>query len=117
MVQSVDALGGADLIVIPDTPDIEVSQAVEWPQQKRVIAILGREEQSTWLSWVQSDAYEEPFDPQGIAEEDPEPQLLIAWDTGSIVTTQQYSWGSGPSDSDVLSGLNETLGEIDPRPE
>ena len=116
-VQSVDAPGDADLIVIPDTPDIEVSQAVEWLQQKRVIALLGGEAQSTWLSWVQSDAYEEAFDPQGIAEGDPEPQLLIAWDTGSLVTTQQYSWGSGPSDSDVLSGLNETLGEIDPRPE
>lgn len=116
-VQLVDTPADADLIVIPDRPDIEASQAVEWVEQKRAIALLGREAQSTWLSWVDSDVYVEAFDPQGFAEGDPDPELLIAWDTGTVVTTQHYSWGSGPSDSDVLSALNETLGDIDPRPE
>ncbi|WP_242695422.1 hypothetical protein [Halomontanus rarus] len=114
-VQIVDVPGDADLIVIQDTPDIEVSKAVEWLEEKRAIALLGGEAQSTWLSWVQSDAYEEAFDPQGFAEGDPEPQLLIAWDTGPLVTTQQYNWGTGPSDSDVLTALNKTLRDIDPR--
>ena len=92
-VQSVDTPEDADLIVIPDTPNIEVSQAVEWLQQRRAIALLGADSQRTWLSWVQSEEYEEAFDPKSIAEGDPEPQLLIAWDTDTVVTTQQYSWG------------------------
>lgn len=114
-VQRVDAPGDADLIVIPDTPDIEVSQAVEWLEEKRAIALLGGEAQSTWLSWVESDAFEEAFDPQAFGEGDPEPQLLIAWDDGSLITQQQYNWVSDPSDNEMLTALNKTLGDIDPR--
>lgn len=113
-VQIVDAPGDADLIVMPDTPDVEAARIVTWLEQTRAIALLGEESQSTWLSWVQSDAYVEAFDPEGIAEGDPEPDLLIAWDAGSEVSTAHYHWWTGPTDNDVLHALNETLEDIKP---
>jgi len=114
-VQRVETPDAADLIVLPDTPDTDVTQAVAWLEEMRAIALVGDQSQRTWLSWVQSDAYVEAFDPQGFGEGDPEPQLLIAWNADPLITTQQYSWGSSRSDEDVLSALNETLGEIEPR--
>jgi len=114
-VQLVETPGDADLIVLPDTPEIEVAQAVEWLEETRAIALLGDQSQRTWLSWEQSDAYVAAFDPQGFGEGDPEPDLLIAWNTDPLITTQQYGWGSDPTDSDVLAALNKTLGEIEPR--
>lgn len=114
-VQTVDAPDDADLVVIPDKPNIEAPKAVEWLEQKRAIALLGEEAQSTWLSWEQSDAYVEAFDPKGGAEGDPEPNLLIAWYTGPLVTTQHYIWRPDPTDNEVLRALNDTLGDIEPR--
>lgn len=112
-VQTVAEPEDADLIVLPDTPGIEASQAVEWLEHRRVIALLGGESQRTWLSWRRSDAYVEAFDPSGMGEGDPPPELLLGWYADSMVHTSHHSWGYEPSESDYLAGIDETLEDID----
>lgn len=112
-VQIVDSPTDAVLIVLPSSPDIGVFQAVEWLEQSRTIALVGDETQSTWRAWIEADAFEDTFDTAGIPEPDPETQLLIAWNTDSSFNVQEYKWSPGPSDDDILSALDDTLGNIE----
>lgn len=115
-MQIVDAPKDANLIVIPDTHDIAAPQAVEWLKQKRVIALLGGEAWSTWLSWVETDAYEETFEhPDMVGERLPDSRLVITWPTPAAALTAQYRLESEPSDSDILTALDNTIEDIRPR--
>ena len=111
-VWTVDAPTDADLVVLPDTPDTEVSQGVEWIKQGRAIALLGDDAQNTWLSWIQSDVYVETFGREDFGVGEPEPNVLVAWDAGSVVTTSRSTIDSGLTDRTVLSTLDEALGDI-----
>lgn len=112
-VQTVAEPEEADLIVLPDTPEIEASQAVDWLEHQRVLALVGEESQPTYLSWRRSDVYVEAFDPSGMGEGDPPPKLLLCWHADSMVHTSQHSWGYEPTDSDYLDGIDKTLERID----
>ena len=114
-VQTVSATNNADLLVLPDDTDVGAEQAVDWLADDRVVALLGEDAESTWLSWVRSDAHENAFENEGYAEANPDPSLLVAAAIGVHTTTYRRSWSDEPRDRDVLRALDETLADVETR--
>jgi hypothetical protein len=111
-VQVVSEPEDADLILLSDDPDAGPEEAVDWLSDRRAIGLLGDDAQDTWLSWVDSQPYHDAFDPNGVAEGEPAPDLVISWHTGNLVTTRRYGWDRGPDDGKVLTALDESLTDI-----
>lgn len=109
-VPTVDARADADLLVLPADTGVDATQAIDWLEGERVVALLGDSAQETWLEWVQSDAYEQAFGRQGYAESEPAPDLLVLVPREDGVTGHNYTWGSGYDDRDVLEGLEDAFG-------
>lgn len=114
-VPIVDAPINADLLVLPGNTDVEAEQAVDWLAADRAIALFGDAAEGTWISWVRSDAYSDTFDDQGVADGEPDPQLLVGAAVGLHVPTYRHTWGSEPQERDVLEALDEDLADIEAR--
>lgn len=112
-VSTVDNAYNADLLVLPGDTSADAEQVVEWFADERVVALLGEEAESTWLSWVRSDAFDEHFENRGYGDAQPDPRLVVGARIGLYVTTYRYSWGSTPDDGDVLDKLDESLVKVD----
>ncbi|WP_148415046.1 hypothetical protein [Haloferax sp. KTX1] len=112
-IETVSAPHNADLLVLPDDTDTDATQALEWLTDDRVLALLGENAETTWLSWARSDAFNDVFDTQGYSESEPAPTLVVAAKVGLNTTTSRYSWGSEPSTRDVLGALDESLVAIE----
>ncbi|REA03911.1 hypothetical protein DEQ92_12325 [Haloferax sp. Atlit-6N] len=114
-IETVSEPYNADLLVLPDDTNTNATQAVEWLTDDRVLALLGENAETTWLSWVRSDAFNDVFNTQGYSESDPDPSLVVAAKVGLTTTTSRYSWGSEPSTRDVLDALDDSLVAIEKR--
>lgn len=114
-VQTVSATNNADLIVVPGDTAVDAEQAVDWLADERVLALLGDDAEKTWLRWARSDVYADAFRGAGVADGEPDPDLLIGAANDVTVTTHRYTWAEGPDDRDVLQGLDEALAEIEAR--
>ncbi|RDZ63860.1 hypothetical protein C5B90_12135 [Haloferax sp. Atlit-12N] len=114
-IETVSAPHNADLLVLPDETDTDATQAVEWLIDDRVLALLGEKAETTWLSWVRSDAFNDVFDTQGYSESEPAPSLVVGAKVGLRTTTSRYSWGDKPANRDVLRALDESLVAIENR--
>ncbi|POG55542.1 hypothetical protein [Haloferax marisrubri] len=114
-IETVSAPHNADLLVLPDDTNIDATQAVEWLTDDRVLALLGEKAETTWLSWVRSDAFRDVFDTQGYSESEPSPTLVVGAKVGLNTTTSRYSWGDAPANRDVLRALDESLVAIENR--
>ncbi|ELZ84595.1 hypothetical protein C453_11291 [Haloferax elongans ATCC BAA-1513] len=112
-IETVTATSNADLLVLPDDTDTDAEQAVEWLIEDRVIALLGERAETTWLSWAQSDAFTDVFGAEGHADSEPDPSLVVSAKIDLRTTTSRYSWGSEPSNRDVLNALDESLVAIE----
>ncbi|GGC48852.1 MULTISPECIES: hypothetical protein [Haloferax] len=58
-----------------------------------MLALFGENAETTWLSWVRSDAFNDVFDTQGYSESEPDPTLVVGAKIGLDTTTSRYSWG------------------------
>lgn len=114
-IQTVSEPADAELIITPDEPDVPPEQAAEWLADGRILALLGDEAENTWLSWVRSDAFDEAFDIQGIAEGEPDPDLLVGVAIDQQPTRYNRTWERGPHESDILKAVDEILVDIDGR--
>ncbi|WP_042664573.1 hypothetical protein [Haloferax sp. ATB1] len=114
-IETVNAPHNADLLVLPADTTTDAEQAVEWLTDDRVLALLGETAETTWLSWVRSDAFRDAFDTQGYSESEPSPTLVVGAKVGLNTTTSRYSWGDEPSHRDVLQALDESLVAIEKR--
>lgn len=114
-VPTVNATNNAGLIVLPGDTTVDAERAVDWLADERVLALFGDDAENTWLTWARSDVYSDAFRGQGVADGDPDPDLLVAAAIDVTVTTHRYTWGQGPDDRDVLQGLDEALAEIQAR--
>jgi hypothetical protein len=114
-IPAVSARNNADLLVLPGDTDASPEQAVDWLAADRTVALVGTTAESTWIGWVRSDAYADTFDDQGVADSEPDPQLLVAAAVGLRVPTYRHSWGNPPSDRDILEALDETLADVETR--
>lgn len=103
----------ADLIVLLDETETDVSRAIDWLADGRVLAVVGEDAQETVTSWMESDAFTDEFGEQMVGGGEPEPELVMAVDSGSIVSTHRFSWEDGPADSDILWALNKQLDDLD----
>jgi len=112
-VETVEATNNADLVVLAGGTDVDAEQAVEWLADERVLALVGEESESTWLAWARSDVYADAFENEGLADGEPDPQLLVAATVGPQVRTYRRTWADGPRDRDLLRGLDETLVDIE----
>jgi hypothetical protein len=114
-IPTVSATTNADLLVLPGDTDVGAEQAVEWLAADLVVALLGEAAEPTWIDWVRSDAYSETFEDRGLADGDPDPQLLVGAAVGLHVPTYRHTWGNEPDDSDILEALDEDLADIEER--
>lgn len=112
-VPTVSATNNADLLLLPDEPNVDAEQAVEWLADERVLALLGDAAEGTWLAWVQSDAYTDTFDTEGAADSEPDPDLLAAAAVDLDVTRYGHTWADGPRDRDLLRALDEVLVDVE----
>lgn len=112
-VPTVSATNNADLILLSGEPDVDAERAVEWLADNRVLALLGDAAESTWLAWVESDAYTDTFNTEGAADSEPDPDLLVAAAFELDVTRYGHTWSDGPRDRDVLRALDEILVDIE----
>jgi hypothetical protein len=112
-VQTVDNTHNADLLVLPGDTNADAQKAVKWLADDRVIALLGDNSEPTWLSWARSDAFRDAFQNRGYGDGEPDPSLVVAAKIDQLVSTYRYTWGDGPSDSDVLRALDESLVTIE----
>lgn len=111
-VEQVATATNADLVVVHGNPDVDAEQAVAWLTDERVVALVGDRAQATWLDWAESEDYRNAFESQGRAAADPAPYLLVAAASGTDVSTHRFSWGTEPSNEDVVRALDEALVEI-----
>lgn len=111
-VGTVRATNNADLLVLPGDTGVEAEQAVDWLAADRVLALLGDDTEASWLAWARSDAFSDAFENRGVADSDPDPQLLVAAAVDRQVTTYRRTWADGPRDRDVLRALDETLVDL-----
>lgn len=102
----------AGLIFLAEMTDTGATQVIDWLSTSTVLAIYGDDPQAIWLTWAGSEAYADSYEPAGIAEGEPAPALVIAWDSGSHVTTSQFGWSGGPDEHDIFEALDKTLAEI-----
>ncbi|WP_050459420.1 hypothetical protein [Haloferax gibbonsii] len=114
-IETVNAPHNADLLVLPDDTNTNATQAVEWLTDDRVLALLGENAETTWLSWARSDAFNDVFNTQGYSESEPPSSLVVGAKVGLTTTTSRYSWGSEPSTRDVLEALDDSLVAIEKR--
>lgn len=111
-VETVGAPTNADLLVLPGDTDVGAERAVDWLAADRVLALLGEAAEPTWLSWARSDVYRDAFEGEGVADGDPDPQLLVAGTVGLHVPTYRRTWSDGPRERDVIRALDETLADL-----
>lgn len=111
-IETVRATNNADLLVLPGDAGVEAEQAVDWLADDRVLALLGDDAEATWLAWARSDAFRDAFENEGLADGDPDPQLLVAATVDLHVPTYRRTWADGPRDRDVLRALDETLVDL-----
>lgn len=105
---------GATLFLLPGTTDVAATQAVEWLDSQRVVALLGDGAEGTWLDWARSDAYAETFGRGGVADPDPDPDLVVLRWNGQGVSPHHYTWGNPYDDADVFEAIEDALGPDDP---
>lgn len=114
-VPTVSATTNADLLLLPGDTDVAAEQAVDWLAADRTIALLGNAAERTWIDWAGSDAYADAFEDRGLADGDPDPQLLVGAAVGLHVPTYRHTWGNEPDDRDILEALDEDLADIEER--
>jgi hypothetical protein len=66
----------------------------------------GDSSEPTWLSWTRSDAFRDAFPNREYGDGEPDPSLVATEKIGQLVSTYRYTWGDGPSDSNVLGALD-----------
>lgn len=107
-----DDPGSAELVVLHGNLAVTAEQVVTWLTEGRVVALLGDQAQESWLEVVQSDPYRGAFDSEGHGVGEPAPHLLVAVAVEDRTTTYRTSWGDQPANDDILSALDDTMGEI-----
>lgn len=112
-VQTVNAAGNADLLVLPGDTGVDAETAVDWLAAGRVVSLLGGAAEATWLSWARSETYRDAFGEGGFGDSEPDPELLVATARETDVTTYRRSWSDEPRNRDVLRALDETLVDIE----
>lgn len=114
-VPRVEAPTNADLVVIREDPDVSVETVVSWLADDRALALLGDRAEGTWLEWARSEDFRSAFDTEGVADADPDPQLLVGATVGLRVTTYRKTWGEQPSNDDLVAALDETMHDLETR--
>jgi hypothetical protein len=105
----VDDASDAEVIVLPGDTDVAAARAVDWLVDDRYVALYGDAAEATWLAWTDSDAYADAFGPEGAADADPDPQLVVAGTSGGRATTHRKTWGDPPDDEAVFLAVDEAV--------
>lgn len=111
----VDAPEQAELLILHGNLAVPAERVVTWLTEGRVIALLGDRAEHSWLDVARSEPYREAFDSEGLADGEPDPQLLVAVAVDDRTTTYRKTWGNQPANDDLLTALDETLTDIETR--
>jgi hypothetical protein len=111
-IPTVSTTDNADLLLLPGDTDVEAQRAADWLAADRAIALLGDDAEATWLDWEASDAFDDTFENQGVADSDPDPDLLVGVTFETRTATYRRSWADGPRDRDIVRALDEILADI-----
>lgn len=107
------ATNNADLLLLPGDTDVDAQQAADWLAADRRLALVGDDAEPTWLDWEASEAFQETFDNEGVAESDPDPDLLVGVTFDNRTSTYGRTWADGPRERDLLRALDEIVADID----
>ena len=112
-VSIVEAPEDAFVVVLPGETDVGPERAASWFTAGRVVTLIGDGAEPTYLDWLGSDTFGETFDNQGVGDASPDPQLLAANAVDRFLYRYGRTWEGGPSDTDLLEGLDEILIEME----
>lgn len=111
-VGTVDGTSDADLLLLADDTDVGAARAADWLVDDRDVALYGDAAEATWLEWAGSDAYDDAFANGGVADGDPDPQLIVGTAAGDRVTTDRTTWGNPPDDEAVFLAIDEAVADL-----
>jgi len=114
-VSTVDAPEDAYVVVLPGDTDVGPEQAAAWFTAGRVVALVGDGAEPTYLDWRQSDTFADTFENEGLGDASPDPQLLAAESVDRFLYRYGRTWEGGPSESQLIGGLDEILVEMESR--
>lgn len=114
-VNTVDEPEEAYVVVLPGDTDVGPEQAAEWFTAGRVVALIGDGAEPTYLDWRRSDTFGEAFENGGLGDASPDPQLLAAESVDRFLYRYGRTWEGGPSETQLLEGLDEILVEMESR--
>jgi hypothetical protein len=106
----------ADLLVLPEDPDVDPETGIDWLAAGTGVAFVGSGGQATLIEWLESDAYDEVFGSGGIGEASPPPDFLLAFGIDrQYVSTYGYTWNDtdDPSNRRYLVGIEEALEDLE----
>lgn len=109
---TVEHTHNADLLVLPGDTAHGPSQAVDWLADGRVLALLGDGAERRWLDWARSDDFEDAFGNHGYSDAQPDPTLVVGAAVGTLVHTYRHAWDEPPAARDVLSAIDDDLGDV-----
>ncbi|KPN32245.1 hypothetical protein SY89_03011 [Halolamina pelagica] len=111
-VPTVSATNNADLLLLPGDTDVDAQQAANWLAADRKIALLGDDAEPTWLDWEASEAFQGTFDNEGVADSNPDPDMLVGVTFDNRTSTYGRTWADGPRERDLLRALDEIMVDI-----
>lgn len=112
-IPTVSATNNADLLLLPGDTDVDAQQAADWLAADRRLALVGDDAEPTWLDWEASEAFQETFDNEGVADGEPDPDLLVGVTFDNRTSTYGRTWADGPRERDLLRALDEIVADID----
>ncbi|NHX37264.1 MULTISPECIES: hypothetical protein [Halolamina] len=112
-VPTVSGRNNADLLLLPGDTGVDAEQAAEWLAADRAIGLLGDDAEPTWLDWETSDAFKQTFENEGVADSDPDPDLLVGVTFENRTSTYGRTWADGPRERDLIRALDEIVADIE----
>lgn len=115
-VPQVASPDAAEVVVLPGATDVGAETGIGWLAAGTGVALVGSESQPTLVEWLESDAYAEQFESEGMAVASPAPDFLVAFGVDrQYVSTHRYTWNdvSSPSDERYLTALEDALDDAE----
>lgn len=115
-VQGVDSAENATLLIFPGTTDVGPDTGIDWLASGRGVALVGSEVQATLVEWLESDAYAEQFESNGIGVGSPPPDFLVAFGIDRrYVSKYSNTWNNTSvlDDNQNFTALEESLEDVE----